>query len=212
MTTLKDALCEFIEIEEPDERGLRKTQCIKCGYTTGKHKLKLEDAKRVCDEYRKKLGKTPKSDMIRRIIHIHMGEGISDEEIEREVPELDKNMIALWKRYKESTKIWESAGKPLRSDEDIARIYDEHCQPCEHRQKSRCGICGCFLKRVGTKLNKIARATDRCPLEPPKWDADIIVDEAMFAKDGSVKTVAPPRLVPEERKKAAKKKRSCCGG
>jgi hypothetical protein len=52
----------------------------------------------------------------------------------------------------------------VRSGEEQARCL-AICQGCEHyvTAESRCRICGCFA------MLKIRLATERCPLDPPKW-------------------------------------------
>ncbi|MEX2026237.1 MAG: hypothetical protein WEH44_03035, partial [Pirellulaceae bacterium] len=68
---------------------------------------------------------------------------------------------------------WVASGRPLRSAEEIARLYDQVCGPCDHRQPtadpnvSWCRQCGCRLARNSGGMNKLAMATERCPLD--KW-------------------------------------------
>lgn len=67
---------------------------------------------------------------------------------------------------------WVEAGRPCRSDEEVKRIFDTFCEPCEHLQASKqsCNLCGCKVRRNGAAfLNKIRMATERCALVPPKW-------------------------------------------
>lgn len=65
---------------------------------------------------------------------------------------------------------WARAGRPLRSLEEQARIYNDICVPCENfqgkRRGGRCKLCGCSLNING---QKIAWATEQCPANPPKW-------------------------------------------
>jgi hypothetical protein len=72
-------------------------------------------------------------------------------------------------RYLDARAKWKAAGKPTRSDEEVQRIYAEICQPCpEFNRFGSCRICGCRLsKRPKALLNKIAWATESCPIE--KW-------------------------------------------
>uniref|UniRef100_A0A6M3K6I1 Glycosyltransferase n=1 Tax=viral metagenome TaxID=1070528 RepID=A0A6M3K6I1_9ZZZZ len=77
--------------------------------------------------------------------------------------------------WKEAIKRWNAAGRPVRSDEEVAWILREHCQPCEHYSPKRkqCKICGCFSRAKGMpEFNKPKMATEKCPLEPPKWGTD----------------------------------------
>ena len=64
-------------------------------------------------------------------------------------------------------------GSPVRKQEEIDVIFNI-CTQCKFYKKNtetegKCGVCGCFLKKTGYLLNKIAWATTRCPLEEPKW-------------------------------------------
>lgn len=76
------------------------------------------------------------------------------------------------KSYLAELKKWEDAGKPTRSKDRIAEIYDNCCAKCEHLTTSMgqtiCNICGCFISKSMT-INKIAWKTTRCPHEPPLW-------------------------------------------
>lgn len=73
--------------------------------------------------------------------------------------------------YRKAVKKWTAAGKPVRTDEEVQRIYKEHCSECEHfNTKGSCQICGCRVdKSAGALTNKIRMATENCPLDPPKW-------------------------------------------
>ena len=70
-------------------------------------------------------------------------------------------------RYASAVSRWVAAGRPVRSEEEIQRIYDTCCRPCEHfdPQKGTCKICGCRVRRNGAALlNKIKMATEHCPI------------------------------------------------
>lgn len=87
---------------------------------------------------------------------------------------LSKNIISMALRYKKERDIWVEAGKPLRTPEQIEEIF-EVCKACPFfdtggsDSQGNCGICGCFIKKQGTTLNKAAWATTKCPHKPPKW-------------------------------------------
>ena len=71
---------------------------------------------------------------------------------------------------------WKLAGSPTRSQEDIDRIYSicETCKFFANAKRPHCKLCGCSLNRSPNGLvSKIAMATESCPLDPPKWAADI---------------------------------------
>lgn len=81
-----------------------------------------------------------------------------------------------------STMKWQTAGRPIRSDEEVDRIYNEHCGKCPLLVDLHCTHkdCGCnivsptqeksgFVSRMLTWLspglfNKIRRATEHCPI------------------------------------------------
>lgn len=66
---------------------------------------------------------------------------------------------------------WLSAGGKIRTEERQREII-EICKQCVHynHDNETCGICGCHLSvsKHGWK-SKLAMATERCPLDPPKW-------------------------------------------
>jgi len=73
-------------------------------------------------------------------------------------------------RYTRALSRWIKAGRPVREKSEIVKIFETHCEPCEafDERSASCSHCGC---RVNTShiapLNKIAMATEQCPLE--KW-------------------------------------------
>ena len=90
---------------------------------------------------------------------------------------LSKDIFSRGVRYFNEREIWKKAGKPLRSDEEIFRIFTEICSECEYFNKNMCKICGCRLKSKGTTMNKIAWSTTNCPMSQPKWTAEIETKE-----------------------------------
>lgn len=78
------------------------------------------------------------------------------------------NYWRLGYRYARSLSRWIKAGRPVRSEKEILGIFTTYCRECEHLDGSRCGVCGCHVGTVRSPLlNKIAMATERCPLK--KW-------------------------------------------
>jgi len=64
---------------------------------------------------------------------------------------------------------WIKAGRPVRSQEEIQKIY-EICQQCKalDTETNSCKYCGCRIASHGNPLrSRIAMATERCPVE--KW-------------------------------------------
>lgn len=72
-----------------------------------------------------------------------------------------------------ATTKWLVSGRPLRAGEEVARLYDHVCVPCEHREPatdediSWCRKCGCRLSRTDRVFHKLMLATEHCPLG--KW-------------------------------------------
>ncbi len=75
--------------------------------------------------------------------------------------------------FAEATAQWIAAGRPVRDEAEVLRIYDDICGRCDRREAtddpgvSWCQQCGCRLGRGGQVLNKILLATEHCPLG--KW-------------------------------------------
>ncbi len=70
------------------------------------------------------------------------------------------------KSYTKAMLRWIKAGRPVRSDIEVARIFDTICRPCEHFDEGRgsCTVCGCKVSRSGSALrNKLAMMTENCP-------------------------------------------------
>lgn len=73
-------------------------------------------------------------------------------------------------RYARALSRWIKAGRPERSREEIETIFSEHCIQCTEydERPGRCKFCGCNVGlRAAPMLNKIAMATENCPLD--KW-------------------------------------------
>ncbi len=79
--------------------------------------------------------------------------------------------MAKVSRYAASTLEWFRAGRPVRSDSEVARILrlcqSNECGDYEARGDDRgmCRACGCMLNLYGGLFNKIRRATEHCPKE-----------------------------------------------
>jgi len=68
---------------------------------------------------------------------------------------------------------WKKFGKPLRSKEEMERLFII-CNDCENYEKGSedagsCKICDCNIKKASLFLNKLAWGTTRCPLENARW-------------------------------------------
>lgn len=66
--------------------------------------------------------------------------------------------------YARALVTWASKGFPMRTDEEVDRIYNTVCVPCENNVGNRCKKCGCRLSKNGLALtNKIRMGTEQCP-------------------------------------------------
>ena len=86
---------------------------------------------------------------------------------------LPQDIISLAKRYAKEREMWVRAGKPLRSPEEIERIF-RICSGCpfffaDSSVSGSCSICGCHIKKRGKLMNKAAWATTECPKTPSEW-------------------------------------------
>jgi hypothetical protein len=73
-------------------------------------------------------------------------------------------------RYTRALSKWIKAGRPVRGESEIIRIFTENCVKCEsfEERSSSCGHCGCRVNQSTiAPLNKIAMKTEQCPEE--KW-------------------------------------------
>ena len=81
------------------------------------------------------------------------------------------NLVIRGWNYAKAVAKWELAGSPERSQEEINAIL-EICRKCEefNAEKGACSKCGCNINAQRKALsNKLAMATEHCPLDPPKW-------------------------------------------
>jgi len=74
------------------------------------------------------------------------------------------------RRYAAALKRWRTAGYPVRSPEDVHRVWDFYCEPCDERIGNRCRLCGCRLGKGGLPIfSKIKMATEHCAKKGGKW-------------------------------------------
>lgn len=74
---------------------------------------------------------------------------------------------------------WVAAGRPLRDDEYIFDLFDNHCSGCplfirHSATQGECDECGCHIKRISAHeddFNKLAWPTEECP--EGYWDSDV---------------------------------------
>lgn len=74
---------------------------------------------------------------------------------------------------------WQAAGSPVRSQSRVNELL-AICEACPYlagrgTDRKHCGKCGCPVNgRVDEPTkNKLAMATERCPLDPPRWEAEV---------------------------------------
>jgi hypothetical protein len=61
------------------------------------------------------------------------------------------------------------AGRPIRVPEDVLKEREAICAACLENLSGRCRKCGCGVR--AQLIRKTHLATERCPLDPPKWPA-----------------------------------------
>lgn len=97
-------------------------------------------------------------------------------ETAKPVPSRQPSLARQVWNYSKAVAKWIAAGSPTRSQREIDAAL-AICQTCEHyaeKKKPHCRLCGCQLNAAPDGLvNKIAMATERCPLNPPKWGGDV---------------------------------------
>jgi hypothetical protein len=140
----------------------------------------------------------------------------------KSAPSLPQDFFSKGQRYLNERTLWTKADKPIRKDKEILRIFTDICSKCtlfnyKSEKLGQCEICGCFLKPKGQSFNKIAWATTKCPANPPKWTAEVVIDEQeqkMWQEQdnkhqqGLKMKQASPK--PQQSSKIPPKKR-CCG-
>jgi hypothetical protein len=71
-------------------------------------------------------------------------------------------------RYEYAVYRWMRGGWRTRKNEEVLRILEEHCKPCEMYWDGTCHICGCLVNDSRNALrNKIKMADEHCPIG--KW-------------------------------------------
>jgi hypothetical protein len=68
--------------------------------------------------------------------------------------------------YVKAVKGWIAAGRPTRTDEEIAELQIKYCDQCDwyDPEQGRCKGCGCKTNAEGAALlNKVRMATQHCP-------------------------------------------------
>lgn len=91
----------------------------------------------------------------------------------------EPGLIRLAINYSSAVAAWTVAGMPTRTQEQVNTLF-AICNSCPFLSRppkgaAHCGKCGC---PVNTRIddptkNKLAMATESCPLSPPKWTAEV---------------------------------------
>ena len=67
--------------------------------------------------------------------------------------------------YAQAVKGWVVAGRPVRTNEEVAAIHTQYCSQCDwyDPEQQRCKGCGCKTRAEGVALlNKIKMSTQHC--------------------------------------------------
>lgn len=89
---------------------------------------------------------------------------------ERAAKPAPPSVLQRAKNYKSARDKWIEAGRPVRSDDEMAAIFTI-CQSCPSEQYKplpvidggTCQACGCGVAKERKIANKIAWSTERCP-------------------------------------------------
>ena len=96
---------------------------------------------------------------------------LQEEAVQRLAEETgDRTILDKTAHYGAALARWSFGGWKTRSKEEVARIYAEHCGPCEHRdhEVDACRICGCNVRTEGMALwNMLAMKSEKC--RKGKW-------------------------------------------
>jgi hypothetical protein len=81
-------------------------------------------------------------------------------------PTLKRRIVS----YAKAVGRWAGAGRPVRDEGEVRRIFERLCRPRERfdGRRGTCKVCGCRVRKSGSALvNKIKMATEHCP--EGKW-------------------------------------------
>lgn len=151
---------------------------LECVNTTTRTKSGMWRHESKCGIVRLTPGHWPPS--LRRICPT--GECLPDPPPDEEILKTKKNghntATKAWSWFWAQVK-WIKAGRPMRSQEEILRVHavcagtdptsrcPEYDPSPSKENHGTCKQCGCNLSQIGGVLNKIAMATESCPLA--KW-------------------------------------------
>lgn len=78
------------------------------------------------------------------------------------------SLVERIRGYRGARERWIAAGRPVRNDEEMARLH-AICQACEYFSGASCKLCGCAVHPSRKWINKLRWATEHCPLKPREW-------------------------------------------
>ncbi len=137
----------------------------------GRHLLSGEVLHRIClNQSSPRYKRQVTSDDCGRCKGLIQEEPDEPEAIVTDKPPKTPNLGRRILTYTQAVAEWIAAGKPERTDEEVQRIFKEHCEKCTWRKKRAniCRGCGCRVAAYGMAVtNKIKMATQHCPRE--KW-------------------------------------------
>lgn len=81
-------------------------------------------------------------------------------------PKVGPSMLIRGWNFATAMARWTAAGMPRRTESQIAERL-AICQGCSHLQADHCALCGCACVEQNRLINKLALATETCPLG--KW-------------------------------------------
>jgi hypothetical protein len=140
---------------------------------------------------------------VERLLAIEKLVGIEVEDYCEKDPE-KPGIIQRGMSYLSSRREWVDAGKPMRPEDKVKKIFEVKCKVCKHYNGSSCNVCGCFVND-GMNVNKIAWATTECPDDPPQWGKEKVLAPAKRLEQ------EPRNPPPQPKKKAQKRKKKPCG-
>ena len=70
-----------------------------------------------------------------------------------------------FKNYGMAIRRWVANGRPVRTEEEVQKIFDEHCKTCDMYLDGICRSCGCTVNSGDFPLtNKLKMKTEVCPM------------------------------------------------
>ena len=108
-------------------------------------------------------------DLKERISNVRDQLVLNSDEVRYEQSNVDNSLPPIWIRgmnFAGAMLRWSASGLPRRTQAEI----DERlaiCRDCPHLVENHCNLCGCPCVESNQLLNKLALATESCPLG--KW-------------------------------------------